>query len=120
MDIVRRIGEADINRRKILTGAAYCVAAAALPLGLAQAAEAQDRGARTDGRRVGAADIAAVRSMLEAFTVIDVGPEYHSFYHDVSREETVVMKPVPPEQDNLEVFDMRLEQMRSKHRRVFI
>ncbi|WP_327385090.1 helix-turn-helix domain-containing protein [Streptomyces sp. NBC_01207] len=71
VDIVRRIGEADINRRKILTGAAYCVAAAALPLGLATAAEAQDRGARARGRRVGASDIATVRSMLEAFTAID-------------------------------------------------
>ncbi|MEU6756923.1 hypothetical protein [Streptomyces sp. NPDC046685] len=71
MDIVRRIGEADINRRKILTAAAYSVAAAALPLGFAQAAEAQDRGARGAGRRVGAADVGAVRSMLEAFSAID-------------------------------------------------
>ncbi|MFF4385637.1 hypothetical protein ACFY0G_02405 [Streptomyces sp. NPDC001552] len=71
MDIVRRIGEADINRRKILTTAAYSVAAAALPLGFAQAAEAQDRGARAGSRRVGTEDIATVRHMLGAFTAID-------------------------------------------------
>ncbi|MCY0957760.1 hypothetical protein [Streptomyces sp. H27-H5] len=70
VDIVRRIGEADINRRKILTGAAYSVAAAALPLGLVQAAEAQER-ATGAGRMVGVGDIDAVRSMLKAFTAID-------------------------------------------------
>lgn len=47
-------------------------------------------------------------------------PEYHSFYHDVAREETVVMRPVPEEEKILEVFDMRLEQMRGKTRRIFI
>lgn len=71
VDTVRRIGEADINRRKILTGAAYSVAAAALPLGLGQATEAQQRTATVRGGRVGAADIATVRTMLEAFTAID-------------------------------------------------
>ncbi|MFF3096839.1 hypothetical protein [Streptomyces cyaneofuscatus] len=71
VDIVRRIGEADINRRKILTSAAYSVAAAALPLGLAQAAEAQQRATGARGRRIGESDIHAVRSMLKAFTTID-------------------------------------------------
>ncbi|WP_327415374.1 helix-turn-helix domain-containing protein [Streptomyces sp. NBC_01233] len=71
VDIVRRIGEADINRRKILTGAAYSVAAAALPLGLVQAAEAQERATGAKGRMVGEGDIDAVRSMLKAFTAID-------------------------------------------------
>ena len=71
VDTVRRVGEADINRRKVLTGAAYSVAAAALPLGLPQAAEAQDRGATANSRRVGPSDIATVRSMLAAFTTID-------------------------------------------------
>jgi hypothetical protein len=47
-------------------------------------------------------------------------PEYHSFYHDVSNEETVVLKPVPDEDEILEVFDSRLEAMRNRHRRVFI
>lgn len=71
VDIVRRIGEADINRRKILTSAAYSVAAAALPLGLAQAAEAQQRATGLRGSRIGESDIGAVRSMLKAFTTID-------------------------------------------------
>jgi hypothetical protein len=71
VDIVRRIGEADINRRRILTGAAYSVAAAALPLGFAQAAESQERTTTLAGRKVGESDIDAVRSMLKAFTTID-------------------------------------------------
>lgn len=71
VDIVRRIGEADINRRKILTSAAYSVAAAALPLGLAQAAEAQQRATGAKGRMIGESDIDAVRSMLTAFTFLD-------------------------------------------------
>lgn len=71
VDIVRRIGEADINRRRLITGAAYSVAAAALPLGLAQAAEAQDRATTVGQGRAGAADIATVRTMLTAYTEID-------------------------------------------------
>jgi hypothetical protein len=47
-------------------------------------------------------------------------PEYHSFYHDVAKEETVVLRPVPAEDEILSVFESRLEAMRSKHRRVFI
>jgi hypothetical protein len=72
VDILRRLGEADINRRKILTAAAYSVAAAALPLGVGQAREAQARAETVvRGGRVGAADIAAVRSMLASFSAID-------------------------------------------------
>ncbi|MFE2292294.1 hypothetical protein [Streptomyces sp. NPDC059452] len=71
VDVVRRIGEADINRRRFLTGAAYSVAGAALPLGIAHAAEATHRSATLGGRKVGTADIDAVRSMLAAFTAID-------------------------------------------------
>jgi hypothetical protein len=71
VDISRRLREADINRRKILTGAAYSVAAAALPLGLGQATEAQARAATVRGGWVGAADIETVRSVLTAFTAID-------------------------------------------------
>lgn len=70
VDIVRRLGEADINRRKILTGAAYSVAAAALPLGHAQAAEAQQRAVPTS-RQVGTSDIETVKAMLAAFAAID-------------------------------------------------
>jgi len=71
MDMLRRIGEADINRRKILTTAAYSVAAAALPLAHPQAAEAQERAQAARGRYVGEADITTVRAMLKAFTTID-------------------------------------------------
>ncbi|MGW1989563.1 hypothetical protein [Embleya sp. NPDC001921] len=72
IDIVRRLGEADIHRRTLITAAAYSLAAAALPLGTAQAAEARQRAATTTaGGHVGAADIATVRSILAAFVAID-------------------------------------------------
>lgn len=71
VDIVRRLGEADINRRQILTTAAYSVAAAALPLGTAQAAEAQQRSTKGAGRYVGRTDLDTVRAMIRAFAVID-------------------------------------------------
>jgi hypothetical protein len=71
VDILRRIGEADINRRKILTAAAYSVAAAALPLGLGHAAEAQQRATGAPGRHVGQADLDTVRDMITAFAVVD-------------------------------------------------
>jgi hypothetical protein len=65
------VGEADINRRRILTAAAYSVAAAALPLGHAEAAEARQRSQSAAGRYVGRADVDTVRAMLRAFTTID-------------------------------------------------
>jgi len=68
VNMLRRIGEADIYRRNFLTGAAYCVAAAALPLGEAQAAE---YAARTTGPRAGRPELDAVRDMTAAFTTID-------------------------------------------------
>ncbi|MGW8064588.1 hypothetical protein ACVV2G_20525 [Streptomyces ziwulingensis] len=70
VDTLRRIGEADIHRRKFLTGAAYSVAAAALPLGMDQAVEQQQR-ARAGHQRAGHAEIAAVRDMVDMFTRID-------------------------------------------------
>lgn len=69
--MLRLIGEADINRRKFVTGAAYSVAAAALPLGRAEADEAQARATTSAGRLVGETDVTTVRSMLKAFTAID-------------------------------------------------
>ncbi|MGC0419525.1 hypothetical protein [Embleya sp. AB8] len=72
IEVVRRIGEADINRRQVFTAAAYSVAAAALPLGLGQTAEAAEARQRTaTGGRFGRSDIAAVRAMLQAYTSID-------------------------------------------------
>lgn len=72
VDIVRRLGEADIHRRQILTTTAYSVAAAALPLGAAQAADAQHRAQRAGtGRHVGHTDLDTVREMIRAFAAID-------------------------------------------------
>lgn len=47
-------------------------------------------------------------------------PDYHSYYYDVARDETVVLRPVEPEETILSRFDERLEAMRAKSRRVFI
>ena len=47
-------------------------------------------------------------------------PEYHSYYHDVSLAETVVMKPVPTSKAILNVFETRLDSMRARKRRVII
>jgi len=47
-------------------------------------------------------------------------PEYHSYYHDVARAETVVVKPVPIADEILKVFDRRLEPVRKSTKRVFI
>lgn len=76
VDTLRRLGEADIHRRKLLANAAYSVAAAALPLGMQQAQEYQDR-ARS-GRRAGRAEIDAVKDMTRLFTAID---ERHGGQH---------------------------------------
>ncbi|MEV0301543.1 hypothetical protein [Streptomyces prasinus] len=76
VDTLRRIGEADINRRRILAGAAYSVAAAALPLGMDQAIEYQHR--TRAGHRAGQAEISAVRDMVEMYTRID---ERHGGQH---------------------------------------
>lgn len=76
VDMLRRLGEADIQRRSFLANAAYSVAAAALPLGVEQTVEYQQR-ART-ARRAGHAEVAAVRDMLEMYTRID---ERHGGQH---------------------------------------
>jgi hypothetical protein len=75
VDTLRRLGEADIHRRVFLTRAAYSAAAAALPLGLAQAAEYR---ARARGNRAGRAEIDAVEDMTRLFTAID---ERHGGHH---------------------------------------
>ncbi|MDI9829665.1 hypothetical protein [Streptomyces sp. KAU_LT] len=77
VDVLRRIGEADIHRRKFLTGTAYSVAAAALPLGIDQAVEYQQR-AQAGHTRAGDAEIAAVRDVVEMYTRID---ERHGGQH---------------------------------------
>jgi hypothetical protein len=75
VDMLRRLGEADIQRRKLLTSAAYSVAAAALPLGAEQAIEYQQR---ATAYRAGRPEIAAVRDMTEMYTRID---ERHGGQH---------------------------------------
>jgi len=75
--VLRELAEGDIQRRKFLTSAAYSVAAVALPLGAAQAAQYQCRVAAA-GRRAGAAEIDAVRDMTAMFTAID---ERHGGQH---------------------------------------
>jgi len=77
VDVLMRIGEADIHRRKFLTGAAYSVAAAALPLGIDQAIEYEQR-AQAGHTRAGMAEIAAVRDVVEMYTRID---ERHGGQH---------------------------------------
>jgi transcriptional regulator with XRE-family HTH domain/ribosomal protein L12E/L44/L45/RPP1/RPP2 len=76
VDMLRRLGHDDIHRRTLLANAAYSVAAAALPLGAAQAVEYEER-ARSP-RRAGRAEIDAVRDMTQMFTTID---ERHGGQH---------------------------------------
>lgn len=75
VDMLVRLGEADIQRRKLFTSAAYSVAAAALPLGAEQAAEYQQRAAVG---HAGRAEIDAVRDMTAMYTAID---ERHGGQH---------------------------------------
>lgn len=76
VDMLRRLGEADIHRRSFLANAAYSVAAAALPLGVEQATEYGHR-ARS-GQRAGRGEVEAVRDMTKLFTAID---ERHGGQH---------------------------------------
>lgn len=76
VDMLRRLGDADIHRRKFLTNAAYSVAAAALPLGAEQAIEYEQRTRTT--HRAGRPEIDAVRDMTRLFTAID---ERHGGQH---------------------------------------
>ncbi|EKX62007.1 hypothetical protein [Streptomyces ipomoeae] len=79
MDTLRRIGEADIYRRKFLTNAAYSVAAAALPLGVEQAIEYEQRAAMVQrSKRAGRAELEAVRDMVDMFVRVD---ERHGGQH---------------------------------------
>lgn len=71
VDMLRRIGEADIQRRKFLTNTAYSVAAAALPLGLDQVLEYRVRAAEGPHARAGRAELDAVRGMTEIYTRVD-------------------------------------------------
>ncbi|MGI5484951.1 hypothetical protein [Streptomyces lavendofoliae] len=77
VETLGRIGRADIERRTFLTTAAYSVAGAALPLGVA--GEIQARTLRAvNGGIAGAAEVEAVRDMVAMFTAID---ERHGGQH---------------------------------------
>lgn len=44
-------------------------------------------------------------------------PPYHSYYHDVGKSETYVMRPVPTDEEILSVFAAKFEAMRPKKSR---
>lgn len=77
VETLGRIGRADIERRTFLTTAAYSVAGAALPLGMAGEIQARTERAVTGGT-AGAAEVEAVRDMVSMFTAID---ERHGGQH---------------------------------------
>ncbi|MCZ7413025.1 helix-turn-helix domain-containing protein [Streptomyces sp. WMMC897] len=90
VDMLRRLGEADINRRDVFTSAAYSVAAAALPLGVDQALEYQQR---ASGRRAGQLEVSAVRDMLRMYVAID---ERHGGQHGRSAVVQYLRDDVAP------------------------
>ncbi|MFJ9460794.1 hypothetical protein ACIRST_37715 [Kitasatospora sp. NPDC101447] len=67
--VIERLAGADMHRRPRLTGSAYSAAASFLPLGLV--AECADRAAAAPAGYAGAADVAAVRNMAHALTMLD-------------------------------------------------
>lgn len=75
VDILRRLADSDLRRRQFLTGAAYSVAAAALPLGAEQAVEYQQR---ATSQRAGRPEVEAVQDMVAMYTAID---ERHGGQH---------------------------------------
>ncbi|MFI6496181.1 hypothetical protein [Nonomuraea typhae] len=77
LQLLQQIGQADIERRTLLTNAAYSVAAAALPLTSAIEAVSRTQAARS-GSKIGSAEIQAVKDMTKLFTTID---EWHGGQH---------------------------------------
>ncbi|MFE3015725.1 hypothetical protein [Streptomyces sp. NPDC059256] len=77
VEMLGQLGSADIERRTFLTGSAYSVAAAALPLGNAGEAHARTRRA-LNGGIAGSSEVRAVRDMVAMFTAID---ERHGGQH---------------------------------------
>ncbi|MGW0562918.1 hypothetical protein ACWDZ4_20420 [Streptomyces sp. NPDC003016] len=77
VETLGRIGRADIERRTFLTTAAYSVAGAALPLGVADEIQSRTVRAATGGI-AGAAEVRAVRDMVKMFTEMD---ERHGGQH---------------------------------------
>lgn len=77
LETLMPIWRGDVERRSFLSGAAYSVAAAVLPLEHVTTIKDRAATART-GARVGRADVAAVRDMISMFAVMD---ERHGGQH---------------------------------------
>ncbi|MFE4669406.1 hypothetical protein ACFRI7_31750 [Streptomyces sp. NPDC056716] len=77
LEALMPIWRGDLDRRRFLSGAAYSVAAAVLPLEHVTDIASRAAKART-GARVGHADVAAVRDMITMFAVMD---ERHGGQH---------------------------------------
>ncbi|MGW9422327.1 hypothetical protein ACWGSU_13225 [Streptomyces koyangensis] len=84
------IWRGDLDRRRFLSGAAYSVAAAVLPLEHVTDIASRAAKART-GARVGHADVAAVRDMVAMFAVMD---ERHGGQHGRSALVQYLMSDV--------------------------
>ncbi|MGW1837733.1 hypothetical protein [Streptomyces sp. NPDC002067] len=92
LDALMPIWRGDLDRRNFLSGAAYSVAAAILPLEHVTDIAARAAKART-GARVGHADVAAVRDMIAMFEVMD---ERHGGQHGRSALVQYLMSDVAP------------------------
>ncbi|OEJ29995.1 hypothetical protein [Streptomyces subrutilus] len=92
MDALLSMWRYELDRRRFLTGSAYSVAAAALPLTYVQEIAARTAAART-GHTVSMAEVAAVRDMISAFSEMD---ERHGGQHGRSALVTYLRDDVAP------------------------
>ncbi|MFE5742234.1 hypothetical protein [Streptomyces celluloflavus] len=90
LDALVPIWRGDLDRRGFLSGAAYSVAAAVLPLEHVSDIASRAAKART-GARIGHADVAAVRDMVAMFSVMD---ERHGGQHGRSALVQYLMSDV--------------------------
>ncbi|MFF2522269.1 hypothetical protein [Streptomyces liangshanensis] len=90
LEALMPIWKGDLDRRHFLSGAAYSVAAAVLPLDHVADIASRAAKART-GARVGHADVAAVRDMVSMFAVMD---ERHGGQHGRSALVQYLMSDV--------------------------
>jgi hypothetical protein len=59
------------------------------------------------------------RQTMRAFIPADLEtklPDYHSYYHDVGMDETIVLKPVPNKSGIYSIFQNRLDEIERKKR----
>lgn len=60
------------------------------------------------------------KAIVEGFMPVNLDarlPEYHSYYYDVTRDKVTKLKPVPSEDEILEVIDTKLELLQKKTKR---